>query len=440
VTDDGSSMGERETPPDAAGPRPAPAPPGLDDTPLAGGAPVSPDARWWSDVEGRHRGLRTAAIVALVCVLALAAGAAVTLLGPRLAGNGGAPAVPASSSSTAATSSSATSPSAPGAASSGATSSASGATSSVTATGAEVPVKRAAVVPFRRDGALWVCSESGADARRIVASADGPFALSPDGSTLAVVDAASKTLWLVDAATRAVVVVGTAELDPPSWAGDSSFVVYAALVPGGHDTVVRRVSRDGSARATLGAGAMPRVAPGGSVVAVSGSVSATGVPVVVFAGSTTRRIGSRIVANAVCGSASLVAYCDAGSPGLQASPRSPSIGVLRFDGTGQRTLVKRPAAGGAAFFGEVDVSPDGSRLVYAETGDDGYSRIFAMPVAGGRPSQLSTRRDAYVVGFSADGTELLYVDGNAVQGESTRLMAVHLDGSHRRVVLDDAGR
>jgi hypothetical protein len=174
-------------------------------------------------------------------------------------------------------------------------------------------------------------------------------------------------------------------------------------------------------------------------VAVSGTRGSSGVPIVVFAGGASRLIGSSITANAAAAATSTIAYCDAGSPGVQATARQPQVGVMGYDGTGKRTLVKRPAAGGSAFFGEIDISPDGKRIVYAETGDDGYSRIFVVPVTGGATLELSSRRDAYPVTFSADGAQLFYIDGNALQGEATRLMAVRLDGTERRVVVEGAG-
>jgi hypothetical protein len=232
--------------------------------------------------------------------------------------------------------------------------------------------------------------------------------------------------------------VGAAELEAPSWARDSSFVAYTALPGGSHDTVVRRVSRTGTGVRTLGTGSMPYVASDGSVVAVSGARASGTVPVVVYS-SGSKLLGHSINADAVAAAGSIIAFCDAGSAGARGTVRDPRLGVIELDGTGQRTLVKQPTAGGGAFFGEVDMTPDGKRIVYTENGDDGYSRIFIVPVSGGMPKKLSLRRDAYVVGFSADGTQLFYVDGNADQEESTRLMAVRLDGTGRRTVVDGAG-
>jgi TolB protein len=406
----------------------------LDETPIAGPAPVTPDARWWSKLEGEHRVVRTSVVVLAVCAIALAAGAAVTLLGPTLFGRasrgGPAPSIgtPAATGTTPTTTVPAPS------------------TTTTASDGASTPVTpnrstfvRAALVCYREDGALWVSDEAGGSPQRIVATASGPFALSPDGRTLAFVDAASGSLSLVDIATKATTVVGLAELEDPAWSPDSSFLVYTALPAGAHDTIVRRVQRDGSGRSTLGVGARPRVAADGSVVAVSGDRSSGGVPIVVFSGDTSRTVGTGITVDAVAPATSTIAYCDAGSVGVQSVARPPQVGVIGFDGSGKRTLVKKPAAGGSAFFGEIHVSPDGGHIVYSETGDDGYSRIFSIPIAGGRPVQLTDRRDGYPMGFSADGTELFYVDGNAIQGETTQLMAVRLDGTKRRTVVTGAG-
>jgi hypothetical protein len=410
----------------------------LDDTPLAGGAPEAPDERWWSDIEKRHRVLRSAAVWAAIGAVAIGAGAAVTLIGSRLAGTDGGANTAGAPTATAPAAGEATNGAVTTATSNA--SAAAGATSAVAGTSAPAPaVVRAALVAYRIDGAMWVCGEAGQDPKRVFSAARGPFSLSPDGRTLAFVDAASKTLSLVDVASRAVVVIGAAELERPSWARDSSFVTYTVLEPRAHDTTVRRVTRDGGVRATLGTGAVPRVTPSGDIVAVSSARGSGGVPIVLFSGGGSRLIGRSITANAVAASTSTIVYCDAGSPGAGGTSREPAVGVMRYDGGGQRTLVKRPAAGGSAFFGEVDVTPDGRHVVYAESGDDGYSRIFTVAVSGGTPMRLSARRDAYPVGLSADGTQLFYIDGNALQGEATRLMAVGLDGTGRRIVVDGAG-
>lgn len=387
------------------------------------------DARapWWRDRARLKRiGAGAGIAVSVLAIAAMAAGA-VVLIGPQLGHRGGSPVSEPSRTSTA---------------SSGATSTVT--TASPGATGSAVPtapspapsgVTRVTLVPYRFAGAIWVCDGSGGDAQRIVASAAGEFALSPDGTTLAVVDAVSRTLTLVDVASRRQTDAGPAELEPPAWSQDSSVVAYTVLPDGQHDTVVRVVGRDGGGARTLGIGAMPCFAPDGDVVAVSG-VRGSGVPLVVFAGRASRLIGRGIVANAAGAGTATVAYCDAGSPvrGI-----APTLGTIGLDGTHQRTLLRRPSTSAGAFFGEARVTLDGTRLVYTESGDDGYSHIFALPIGGGRPVLLSGRGDGYPVCFSADGSELFYIDGNAIQGESTRLAAVRLDGTHRRVVIDGAG-
>jgi len=434
--DEGTPEGASEPSRAATGAPHATAPsPFLDETPLSGQAPVQPDATWWSDVDRRHAVLKRVGIGVAILAAALMVGAAVALIGPRLAGNDGeAPSVPVTEAPRPAPGASTASPEP-----TSTTTSTPDASPSAPPTSPGVPVVRAPLVAVRRDGAVWTCDEAGGGLRRIVASPDGPFALSPDGRTLALVDAASRTLSLVSIESGAVRVVGTALLETPSWSADSTFLVYTAQAAGGHDAVVKRVAADGSSRSSVGGGAMPRIAPDGRIAAVSTARSSEGVPVVVFGDAGEHLVGKRVVANAVFLGASLIAYCDAGAPGTGSTARHPSIGVVRFDGTGQKTLVKRPAAGGSAFFGDVMIAPDGRRLVYVESGDDGYSRIFTIAVGGGTVTQLSTRRDGYLAGFSADGSELLYIDGNAVQGEDTRLMAVHLDGTGRRIVLERAG-
>jgi Tol biopolymer transport system component len=402
----------------------------FDDRPLAGGAPIAPDSRWWNDVEGRHRTLIIGGIVAGVVVLAVGIGVAVGIIGSRLSQNSGPKAsltqtIPETSESVVTT---IPSPS-------------QAATESSATTQTQTSVaNRAPYLAFRKDDAVWVAKESGADPKRVFNSVQGPYALSPDGRTLAVVDAASQTLSLVDVDSGRQALVGKAVDDRPSWSLDSSVVAYSSQVVGGHDTEVSRVNRDGSGRATVGPGFGGRFAPDGAIVALSSARTAEGTPIEFYAAGGVRRLTEGVTVNALTPLGDRIIFADAGELLAQDRLRSPSLQVIRYDGSGQKTLVAKPAAGTETYFGDMMASPDGAWVAYTETGDDGYSRLFAIHPSGGVSIPLSLRRDDYIMGWSADGSEIMFVEGNQAQEESTRLMAVHPDGTGRRIVIDGAGQ
>lgn len=400
----------------------------LDERPLAGGSPVSPDVGWWRDVEGRHQNLILVGIVAGVVVLAVAIGIVVAVIGTRVSQGPGSGkpviAIPEATESVVATI-----PLPSGAA-----------TGSATSTTTTPTAHRAPFVAYRKDSAVWVVRETGARSKRLFNSAAGPYALSPDGLTLAVVDSGSQTLSLIDVETGRQATVGSAVPERPGWAPDSSFVVYTSQVVGGHDTNIVKVTRDGSQRTTLGPGSGGKVAADGSVVGVASSGSTTGTPIVYYSGGTARQLGSGVSVNAVTPLASRIVFADEGGLPMKGSSRPPSLRSIPYTGGGTKTLVAKPVAGSGVFFGDVLGAPDSSWVVYTETGDDGYSRMFSIRPTGGTAVPLSPRRDDYIVGWSADASEILFIEGNALQGESTRLMAAHPDGSGRRIVVEGAGQ
>jgi hypothetical protein len=418
-----------------AGPEPArPVAPTLplDDRPIPGQEPVTPDDRWWTDVDRRHRALTIAGVVAGVLALAIGVGVAVAFIGASMSKPSGGTSQPAlqpipETSATA----EATIPMPPEATS----------TTPATGTIAPLPVGgRGRYVAYRKDGAVWVATESGEDPKRIFSSLQGPYALSPDAKTLAVVDASSQTFSLVDIATGRTALVGKAVPDQPSWAPDSSFVVYASQPAGSHDTEIDRVNRDGTGRRAVGPGVGGRVAADGSIAAISASRTAEGTPIAIFKAGSSKRIGDKIVPNALALLGTRIVFADAGGLLVSGSARPPSVRSIATDGSGLKTLVAKPSVGEGVFFGDIIPSPDLAWIVYAETGDDGYSRLFSLAAGGGTPKALSLRRDAYAVGWSADGTEIIFIEGNAMQEESTRLMAMRPDGTGRRTIVDGAGQ
>ena len=398
----------------------------LDDRPIAGGPPIVPDKGWWSRVEGRHRGWIIAGGVSGVLVLAVGIGVAVAMIGSSLSTRrpASAPAAGQEASAPATIPVTTTTPVAT------VTTSATGSVQTSATSAATL------LVAYRKAGAVWVAGQDGSAPRLLFTSAAGEFSLSPDGATLAVIDDASHTLSLVDVASGRTAAVGSAAAQRPGWAPDSSFLVYTMTDPSTHDGDIEKVARDGSGKVRIGPGTGARVAPNGSIVAISATHNTSGHPAVVYRSGGQALIGSNLTVNAVAPLSTRVILADAGS--FLTNRRAPSIDSIGYDGSGLKVLVSKPNAS-AAFFGVLDPSPAGSWVAYTETGDDGYSRMFAVPAAGGAHIPLSLVRDDYILGWSTDGSEILFIEGNQVQNEPTRLMAVRPDGTKRRVVIEGAG-
>ena len=119
---------------------------------------------------------------------------------------------------------------------------------------------RGALVAYRREGKLCVSAEDGSGERALADSLAGVYTLSPDGGTIAYVEGGGG-LSLVDVASGAAVTVGPATQDPPSWAPDSSWLVYTAPGP-----VVMLVPRSGHGAIQLFAGSMPVVSVADGIV------------------------------------------------------------------------------------------------------------------------------------------------------------------------------
>ena len=47
--------------------------------------------------------------------------------------------------------------------------------------------------------------------------------------------------------------------------------------------------------------------------------------------------------------------------------------------------------------------------------------MWLVPITGGSPVSLSSRRDDYPLKWSVSGKDILFIEGNAFQGESTAL-------------------
>lgn len=291
------------------------------------------------------------------------------------------------------------------------------------ATGAPAPV-RARLVAYRRDGWLCVADEGGGSERRVTASAAGVFVLSPDGSTLAFADATAGVLQLADVASGRLANAGPVLQEPLSWSRDSEWLVGTASGP----TVVR-VPRAGAGGQSLGQGDVPAASVSdGTVVAaaVSGGILS-------WRDGRVRNLPATATLTALACDGETAYYGAIADSG--ASLRSVS-----GSGNSETVLVSAPSSPRPVTFGDLMLSPDGSWLAYAERGDDGYSRLFAIPAAGGRARSLCVRHDCYPLGWSADGSRVFFIEGNALQGEHTVLMSVEPSGEGRTALVDGATR
>jgi len=306
---------------------------------------------------------------------------------------------------------------------------------------------RAPYVAYRFDGAVWVSREDGSGPVKVAESEQGSFALSPDGTALALVEEGE--LSIIGVTDRSLRVIGDAEPRSLAWQADSSTVLYLRAMEGGHGvTEVWRAAR------RTGVEPLRVVQAGVPSVALDGTIAALPIPGVLMdppegslwvlpGGRSPRELTTRGWPSACDVEVGMIAYAVSGMTYTDAMGTErqvdPEIWVMRVDGSAQRRLVGKPDTPRPFGYGNLMLSPDGQRLLYAEVGDDGYSRAWVVPLAGGTPVPLTVRRDTYPLGWSADGTGVFFIEGNAFQGEATALVSARADGMGRRTVIQGAG-
>lgn len=308
-------------------------------------------------------------------------------------------------------------------------------TGSVTPTVAPKPggPTRAAKVAFRLGDAIYVAGEDGAGPKRIVRAPEAPFALSPDASKLAVVEAG--TLKMVDVASGAAVNVGPAEAAVPVWSPDSSTVHFVRLA-GGSSMEVWRATREGAGARKLADGSAVAVSPDGRVLVVRRDPTEQSLESGVVHVS---RDGGPFLPVIVNGQPTAAAVTnDKIVVGMVDESGKTSLVTASLDGRGVKRLVGAPAGTVPAVWGELYVAPAGDKVAAVAVGDDGYSRVSAIALPAGTETKLSRRRDGYVRGWSADGAQLFLVEGNYFQGEPTALVRTFTDGTNRQPVVTGA--
>jgi hypothetical protein len=288
------------------------------------------------------------------------------------------------------------------------------------------------MVAYRRAEKLCVSRPDGSGEVVLAPSADGVFALSPDARTLAYVDASKRHLMLVNVASGKQVDAGPAALERPVWPQGSGWCVFTG---DGTQSGIRRVATDGTDGKMLFAGTSPAVSIDGATIVGIRSNSDGSSAIVVFRNNKTATLPIVGYAVDVAVGSDRIYYAVAEDDLAPAEIRA-----MTLTGGDVGIVKSGPQAGTRVSFQDLCLSTDGARLVYAEVGDDGYSRLFAVNAAdGGAPASLSVRRDDYPLCWGCDG-RLYFIEGNAWQGETTKLMAVRGDGTGRTVVLEGANR
>jgi predicted small lipoprotein YifL len=295
-------------------------------------------------------------------------------------------------------------------------------------------------IAFRLGTTIYVAAPDGSDPIPAARLGEGPYALSPDGRTLAVVSGGR--LSLVDVASGGSVDAGEAWSsgalmgECPVWLPDSRSLMYVRRAPGdaeGH--VVRRISSDGTGARSVTPGRSPSVSPDGRVIAVIGSDGSGPDSAVVVS-----RNGGSFKQVEIPGH--VVTAVAAGNDRLFVGVLSPdgscAIVSVRMDGSRLLSVAGAPVDLPRTVWGALRLSPDGSRLVACATGDDQISRTSIIPVGGGSAVLVDVRRDTYPKGWSRSGEYFNYIQGNAYQGEETALLRMKLDGTERRVLITGA--
>lgn len=290
-------------------------------------------------------------------------------------------------------------------------------------------------IAFHIGETLYIASEDG-KSKTPMHVVGTNYTLSPDGRAVAAVEKGKLMVASVGdhlLASSPVTPGLTAEAVAPVWTPDSSAVLFIRANKEGMARVWK-LDRGTGVVTEIGPGAGIAVSPDGSTLVAlpTEDLDAPMISVTKFAGgnSTFRVTGDPV---AIAAGKDRVFVSTVSTSGVSA------IWSIAYDGSKQRKIVGTEAAGSASVtYGELMLSPDGKKLLFAADGDDGYSRLWIAPVAGGKLTKLSGRRDGYAIAWKRDGTGVLFIEGNAFQGQATSLWQTDLTGNRRKMLLDGA--
>lgn len=292
---------------------------------------------------------------------------------------------------------------------------------------------RAERIAFRLKSTLYVSDETGGHRTKIAKSAEGPYALAPNGSTLAWIQGGQLKIASVGSKVTTVGPADSAFV--PVWVGDSSSLIYRVRV--GDTTSLMRLPRGANSANTLAAGVDVATSSDSRIIVVrdSSDTVADGVGRVLVslnggAFSTVEVTGGEATAVGVTSTRVFV--------GLAASDRGSAVVSIKPDGSDRREIAGAVPGTMPAVWGGITPSPAGMTLALEAQGDDGYARTYTVPAGGGQLTALGNRLDIAFHGWNAAGSRIFLIEGNAIQGEATALVSVKPDGSAHRVVVSGA--
>lgn len=295
-------------------------------------------------------------------------------------------------------------------------------------------------IAFTLGSRVYVANEDGSNAVA-VAPAGGSYALSPDGSSLAVVFGTSTstaepgTVSLYDTTTGSMRSVGSGvDASAPCWSPDSAWIV---CTEGSSPYRVARLTLTEDGRKVIAKpGATPKVSRSGTRVA--------------FADTDEPELGGTLEVVASTGGSAVTVRGGAEALSWAWGPDETLYFTRPGDGDDAWELWRANAPdfqgervgsvtleAPAFALDDVVVSADGSLVVLAAVGDDSYSRLWIVNTESGRFRAIVTRRDAYPYRWTSDG-RVMFFEGNTYQGEDSVLATIKPDGTSKRAVVTGA--
>ena len=291
-------------------------------------------------------------------------------------------------------------------------------------------------IAFHIGNTLYIASEDG-KSKTPMHIVGVNYALSPDGRTVAAVEkgklvvaAVGQHLLASSPSTPGL----TAEASRPVWLPDSSAVLFIRASENGAPRVWS-LDRASGAASEVSPGTGIAVSPNGRTIAALPTEDAA-VPAITL---TTAGGHSSSIKPPSGDPVAITLSNDRLFVSTLSASGSSALWSMAYDGSKKKLVVGSTLAENtSATYGEFMISPDGTKLLFAADGDDGYSRLWTVPVAGGKSTAISGLRDGYAIGWTRDGNGILYVEGNAFQGQTTSLWQSDLTGHRKRKLLEGA--